>query len=728
MRAILEKGMMPGVEARDNLEAWSSFSSPRPPNEPKNNNKNTKNNYKNNHVGPVLREIPKPGRPRLLLEMEALVDKELKDHSLPSMYEADSIITEAGDKANSFRLNAYRLAFQRYIDDTKAYNPILNSIKNEYEKSLEAAEQTVQQNALLESEIARIKSEGEIAVANAMVSHKKEIKEKNKKIAGLQEEVRKRERALAEYKKETVQIREDATKDRAEFEEMRNSAVMITKALKRLEEDNKHLIGVNIEKEGEFQSARTSQQKAYDEMERLRHDLQEMERINGGMIAKDIYDEQMRLSKTQEDTIKSLQKEHKALLQRYTNLKGVIDTCFEKHGITEVSNVPRSRGNFNNKPAEQVPLGPAELIKKLDAQGSSPRMVIEGLLDEIEALRSELKSSQGGAAAVEDNEVHRDGTFDDVTSPWSHFDGKGYGKKVPEYLRSSGKIKNLNYSKRECEAHINEVWDAKAKRENALLQQARKAFQSGPIVDEFKDLDKFFVHYIKKTFDKTRGLEFAYNLVDSVQKYSFDSDCRLFYLILTRQVSEEIRGDQMQMLEHVHAEMVKEEKKVRPKLINELPVETFTRALKKSLPTKGQQGFIRLQRALAIETNSAKTINYVDILEEDEDGNQGVFCEMLRTQHLTECLGFTEHITASVHDITEKEGGITTVGILREAIELADNHKSRSEVNALLARGLQNIAVEEVLLKEARKDSVDVEEFLTNLKKGLLKKSAPRRI
>ena len=198
MRAILEKGMMPGVHARDSLEAWSSFSSPRPPNEPKNNNKG---GHKNPNFGPLLREIPKPGRPRLLLEMEALVDKELKVHSLPSVYEIGSIVTEAGDKANSYRLNAYRIAFQKYIDDTTTYNPILNSIKNEYEKSLEASEQTVQQNALLESEIARIKSEGEIAVANAMVSHKKEIKEKNRKIAALQEEVKKRERALADYKK-----------------------------------------------------------------------------------------------------------------------------------------------------------------------------------------------------------------------------------------------------------------------------------------------------------------------------------------------------------------------------------------------------------------------------------------------------------------------------------------------------------------------------------------------
>ena len=76
----------------------------------------------------------------------------------------------------------------------------------------------------------------------------------------------------------------------------------------------------------------------------------------------------------------------------------------------------------------------------------------------------------------------------------------------------------------------------------------------------------------------------------------------------------------------------------------------------------------------------------------------------------------------------EKEGGITTVGILREAVELADNNKSRSEINALLARGLQSIPIEEVLLKEARKDSVNVEEFLKFLKKGLLKKSPPRRI
>ena len=37
------------------------------------------------------------------------------------------------------------------------------------------------------------------------------------------------------------------------------------------------------------------------------------------------------------------------------------------------------------------------------------------------------------------------------------------------------------------------------------------------------------------------------------------------------------------------------------------------------------------------------------------------------------------------------------------------------------------ITIEDALLKEASKDSINVEEFLKQLKRGLLKKSAPSR-
>jgi hypothetical protein len=61
---------------------------------------------------------------------------------------------------------------------------------------------------------------------------------------------------------------------------------------------------------------------------------------------------------------------------------------------------------------------------------------------------------------------------------------------------------------------------------------------------------------------------------------------------------------------------------------------------------------------------------------------------------------------------------------LREAILLADPDKTRVEVNYLLSKGT-GCPMEEVLMKEAKRMSVPVEEFKSNLKGCLLKKSVP---
>ena len=60
-----------------------------------------------------------------------------------------------------------------------------------------------------------------------------------------------------------------------------------------------------------------------------------------------------------------------------------------------------------------------------------------------------------------------------------------------------------------------------------------------------------------------------------------------------------------------------------------------------------------------------------------------------------------------------------TVGSIREAIVHADPNKPRNDVNTYLARGC-HMAVEDVLLLEAKETPVSLPIFLKRLKRGTL--------
>lgn len=67
---------------------------------------------------------------------------------------------------------------------------------------------------------------------------------------------------------------------------------------------------------------------------------------------------------------------------------------------------------------------------------------------------------------------------DKFESPWTHFEGLGVGPEVPIYLRTTGKIQNLRYSKKETELFLNEIWIAKEQYEAHLQREKAKASKS----------------------------------------------------------------------------------------------------------------------------------------------------------------------------------------------------------------------------------------------------------
>ena len=85
-------------------------------------------------------------------------------------------------------------------------------------------------------------------------------------------------------------------------------------------------------------------------------------------------------------------------------------------------------------------------------------------------------------------------------------------------------------------------------------------------------------------------------------------------------------------------------------------------------------------------TSSRYIINIKDLLTENEAGSRGLFCEMLRSQHIAETMQFYDHVFSCIDrananaNVSEKEDGQNqgqghvqqTLTKLRQALKLAD--------------------------------------------------------
>lgn len=226
-------------------------------------------------------------------------------------------------------------------------------------------------------------------------------------------------------------------------------------------------------------------------------------------------------------------------------------------------------------------------------------------------------------------------------------------------------------------------------------------------------------------------------------------------MIMNKDLPEDIRTDQLILLANLLEDCQREEMQTRGQCEGLLPLSTFIRVIKRVIPTKGAFAFRRLEKALHLECKGRKHVLYKELLEEDENGNQGRFCETLRMQHVTECTTFANHVLDVIDQYAKDEHNLQAIidgeskdeddgedtfksendtvtssapathlpiSRFREALVYADPDNSRAGLNKLLARGC-NMSIEEMLVVEVEKLSYPVSDFKDNLKTGMIKKS-----
>jgi len=370
------------------------------------------------------------------------------------------------------------------------------------------------------------------------------------------------------------------------------------------------------------------------------------------------------------------------------------------------------------------------------------------------------------------------------SSMFAHYTGLGVHKDIPSFLKLSGRVQNMFISRRDTGRLIQAVMNACRVRYNRLLLTLEEVSSVSYVppktipgrmpsvlpnsVEKINELLRqpfsvFFEAFLKKRFFTVSGVkQVACNLLESAKKFMNESDCRLFLLILNNDLPPDVWYDQedtfrticlaLQKKEYTSGTLVEGKRR--------LTVDDFLRTLRSFLPHQSDLAARKLQRALALENKSSRyVLDIPSLLVEMEGeapsrggtGARGMFCEMLRSQHITQSLQFYQDVMDSIdlvcgihnplaiieynHQIQKPRGDNAataagesvvegTVAMFRNALLAVDPHKPRSEMNECMARGL-GVTLEQMLLMEGKRQRVPVVEFKQLLKNSLLKKSVP---
>ncbi len=382
------------------------------------------------------------------------------------------------------------------------------------------------------------------------------------------------------------------------------------------------------------------------------------------------------------------------------------------------------------------------------------RSLIEALLDYVFELKSTGGINAGRSShTVADGESRRsvaavlemlekkkkktnmlnDGdTFavhDRVDVAWAHFEGLGDSAVVPPFLRITGKVQNLFFSRKDVGAFIHTVMD---KAKERIEEETGEPWNAERDVKKSQTFATYFYHYMSHRFrTQVKLVEVSYNVIEGSRKYRHESDCRLFLAMLDGVLAEDAWYDMMATVNDLLSTLLFRESKSISVVdgVRRLTIEEFIRTVRQLFPQKNNSALSRIVRALQLENKSHRYVmNLRALLTDSEDGGRGMLCELLRSQYIAEMIDFQDYLTECINNLRGKDKNkdgedITVLGSLRVVLEMADPSRSRRGVNVLLSRGVGK-NLEEMLMMEVKREPVVISAFLASLKRGLVKRAS----
>ena len=290
--------------------------------------------------------------------------------------------------------------------------------------------------------------------------------------------------------------------------------------------------------------------------------------------------------------------------------------------------------------------------------------IMSSVLQSDALIRSEKKAPAASTKKVGD--YSRDAYFVD----------HGMGNNVPKYLRTNGKIRNRKLIKATAEGMVKEAWREKMKWGQEML------------------MEDFFYAFLQKKFGlQSMIVEWGYNLINALKKYSYDADCELFLKILTGQIGEEVYMQQMKMIDDYKKQLIAADMSAGGKVIGRLPKREFMTVTKEFFNKKSVEQFETLWECLE-QDQQGDWVMYDLLFEEDRSGDQGQFVEEIRDQFLAEremYLSTLEEALITAMGTTSEDpyADMITLEQARIGILTADINCDYATLNMYLRKGFE---------------------------------------
>ena len=332
---------------------------------------------------------------------------------------------------------------------------------------------------------------------------------------------------------------------------------------------------------------------------------------------------------------------------------------------------------------------------------------INELLEHIEQLTTELHDYHTRFPSISeiDEQAKHDSLNNthnkNIRSAWLKC--RGDDESIPKWLRGKGRIRNKLLSKRETELFIKEIWSTK------YSSSEYKSIQLN---------DYMYIILKQKYTVHDKIIDYAYNFMDALDRYSDDPDCMLLLSILQQVVPEQLYNDQALMVSNLQHELIQLDQKLNKKIKYRLTRKQVLDYLRIYFNTKSDESLKLINIAL-YKTDQHNEIHYMNLFNETREGDQTQWLECIREQHVNEVFEFTNIFYDKLRYYITNNKQLTIYAI-RQIFNEIDCDKRDDEIDIIIRAGLQ--------LKQT--DTIDndtiihnIEQFITNCSNVLIKRS-----
>lgn len=256
-------------------------------------------------------------RPQLLEEL-----KQILQEGRAKVEQTGGDMSEAEKQV--LHLEYCRLAFQRYIDESNIYKETLIHIKEYYERALNSFEHEHYECLRLQVELNKKDNEfnRQKNVLNTEWDSKLSLQEQT--IVGLRKENLEKSRGVKVLEAANQQLEARVSEMSGERNELKRTCVILSKAMKGLEERDHEFQEQAERLKCEIQSMHESEAASQEEITRLRTVVQRLETYQATLLPRSVYDEQQGKIAHLETSLEAVRVNNKQLLFRYITLKGAI--------------------------------------------------------------------------------------------------------------------------------------------------------------------------------------------------------------------------------------------------------------------------------------------------------------------------------------------------------------------------------------------------------------------